>query len=288
VSDSSPTRRSVLQVGGLALLGSVVGCTGSDESGSPRTTDNGNPTDSTLTSQPVTNTVSIAIGEVQPDILEIGSSPTNLHVQDTGNQYIRVLINEIEVPVPREDFRFRLNGVEHSPMDPSNESIYRYALYGDEPYSENRGRGWLIFKFPKNASVDNAAVIWPGGKQPIYQPNRKLLNSPTPPFSVDFRGPETLPTGEQLTLTVEVTNEGKNPGQFVAGINVSGVVAGVAPAGRVSVYVPSRETRTASVDLGTKGEDKPQSAIGDDEVDYVYTLVWSGGEQQKSIRLVED
>jgi hypothetical protein len=281
-------RRKFMTIGGMAAVG-LAGCLGNESASSDietETTVEGKtphqePTPTIDTpdegSTPVYSSLRAGIRAIQPTIVEMGTSPSSLRIHTDDRQYVRVRISADGESPPRDAFYFRFDDTRYQPIDSSLD------LYQSNQYAPDRREGQLFFSLPATGDASDAEVSWPGGSARPDSVQRRMLSTSAPPLSPTLEAPEELASGEDLTLTIEVRNDGSVPGWFVAGLNVTGLVAGIAPAARISTRVPPGDTILEEIDRGDF--EQLRSAADDDELEVTYTLLWDGGEQSQTIRL---
>jgi len=292
-------RRKFITIGGMAAIG-LTGCLGNDsasddvetetpvegktpreESTLPINTPSEESTPAIDTpseeSTPVYSSLQASIRAIQPTVVEMGTSPSSLQVPMDDRQYVRVRISVDGEAPPRDAFYFRFDGTRHQPIDSNLD------LYQSNQYTSDRREGQLFFSLPATGDASDVEMGWPGGSAQPDAIQRRMLSTSAPPLSPTLEAPEELASGEDLTLTVEVRNDGSVPGWFVAGLTVTGVVAGIAPAARISTRVPPGDTILEEINRGDF--EQLRSAADDDELEVTYTLLWDGGEQSQTIRL---
>lgn len=274
-------RRGIVSVLAASLVG-ITGCTGRSFRGSadeqPSTTGQ-----TTTPERTTTPTLSIAALTLQPGVVSrMGADYVG--VSDGAEQflYLDVTVDEGTPPSPGS-FRFRFDGETYAPVD-DLDGLWKTRT--SDPYTEDEGAGWLLFRLPETGEATTARLEWSGGE---WQPGaalRQRLLTPSPPMSASMSVPETMRSEEKPAVTVRVTNDGSVAGRFVAGLNRSGPNVAQIPVGSVSVAVPAGETVERTVDDGAYMGTPAADDVGDDDPDVTYTLDWTGGRVSRELRLV--
>lgn len=294
-------RRDLIAVCGTALAG-VAGCLSSGTDGDGGTTPESDtstqtptPTedttdDPTPTSDPTTSpdradsAVSVGVHALQPGVIVL-TNPDSAEVESGSNQY---LFLDVEVVAgdspPREAFRFRFDGDDHSPIEDVRE-LYHKVLSMD-PYERSAGAGWLAFELPETGEASDAKLTWGNGEWRPEEAYRDRLANPLPELSVSSTIPETVPVGEAPSVTVTATNEGNRSTEFVGVLNRQGGGVAHAPVDYVSTPVMPGESITWEPD-DSMPRSVPENKVGDGEPDMTYDLYYASGNREQSVRVVE-
>ncbi|AUV83282.1 hypothetical protein C2R22_17880 [Salinigranum rubrum] len=285
-------RRAVLALCGAGLSG-LAGCSSEQRGGEPADDTSASPTaasTATATATPPETELRVELDALQPALVELDVDYYRLVAED-DRQYLVLAVDAISGPPPsRSALVFRFDGTDHTPRTWERIPARQSDRSGSEQYSSENGAGWVAFDLPETGDASDAALVWPGGEWRPDDGLRRRLTAPLPSLSlVEWRGPETVPLDGTTTFELTVRNEGDETGRFVGAINGEGWYPH-RPVTRLSRRVSPGETATWEV----TGEeiDLPEAdwseRVGDEESDLQYELIWPGGNEWKSIRIVDE
>ncbi len=280
-------RRQVLALCGAGIAG-LAGCL-SDPSGDespPASGPTATPTgDGTATPTPPATELSVTVDALQPAFVGLNVDAYGM-VSEPDSQYLFLGVSVLSGPRPSpSDIVFRFDGDEYGPIRPGEgPDVQREVGSGDGGES-----GWVLFRLPETGDAGDAALVWPGGE---WRPDERLrvrLAAPLPPLSVaEWTVPETVSVGNTVAFEFAVRNRGDLPGRFVGAVNAEGW-APHRPVAILSRRIPPGETESWEV-AGEEIElfdDELAQEVGDDEPDITYELLWPGGSEDKSVRVVD-
>jgi hypothetical protein len=212
----------------------------------------------------------------------VPSSPDSIDVTNADTEYPLATV-DVAGTLSREAFAL---SVGDERFEPTTDVEIVPVVWGDEQwYTEERGRGRLLFEGVGGASGDAASISWPGGASELRDGVASRVGQAAPAFSVTLRIPETH-DAETLAVTFDVTNESDRTGRFVGALNRVGPRIAHAPVEAISEVVPAGETETLTVEDGWM--DLPEvEEIGDGDADLTYHLHSVAGEQSAAVRVVE-
>lgn len=287
-------RRAVLASCALSLAG-IAGCT---RAGAP--TDESETASPTASSQPTTSTeqttaldqesVQVAFERLQPGV-GVARHDDIVIRGGSGTQYLYLSVAvDAGDPPPRPEFAFRFGGSSYAPVDPNDVGEFRLARTASDaypdPYTRERGEGWLLFEIPATGDAVGAALtVWDREWTPENLP-RDRVESPLPTLSTEWQAPATTTYGSDGEATVElefaVTNTGAHDGQFVAALNRSDFVN--TSVGLVTEEIPAGETVRWTVADTISYID----SLAGDSPEAEYTLQLVGERRERKIDLVQE
>ena len=287
-------RRQVLALCSAGVAG-LAGCSSGRDSGNDTPTDvtstpsTATPT-TTATAAPPETELTVELDALQPALVELDVDYYQLVAED-ARQYLVLAVDVVSgSPPSRSALTFRFDGTEHAPRTWERIPARQSDGSGGEQYSDENGSGWVVFDLPETGAASAAALVWPSGEwRPGDQLKRRLAASLPPLTLEEWRGPETVPLDGTTTFELTVRNEGDETGRFVGGINGEGWYPH-RPVARVSRRIPPGKTATwevtgEEIDLPEEGWSE---RVGDEEADLQYELIWPGGDDRESVRIVDE
>jgi hypothetical protein len=138
---------------------------------------------------------------------------------------------------------------------------------------------FLLFQLPNPVETDELTLQWPGGKHTLDGQIVEAVSRPPTAFAVELTAPDAVANREEVTVTLDVQNEGEVRGTFVGALNRKGGKYFHSPIGGVSLTVEAGESRTwthsYTPDLDSVDEDERAT----------FTLGWRRKEAESTIRI---
>ena len=258
---SKRTRRDALRLGGAGLT-LLAGCL-TDSAGS----DPGTRTDtetSTETTEPyaTTETFDVAVDEISvaPELVAPNSPDSIGTFGERDEQFVVAQCSADGSPKPaRTDFSLVAGDDSHTPIDIRRRTGTPNSIWDDDGYAD--ATDYLVFSLPKPLDADEVTLRWPGGERALTDDAVERLARPPTDFAVrEFSAPESVESGEEITLTVVVENTGDVDGTFVGALNQIGPQVAYAPVAGLSLDAEAGEsatwTRTFTPSLGSSGDSR--------------------------------
>lgn len=293
-------RRSFLALCGVATAG-LAGCSQSpqqaESSPAPTTTESndGATVDSTTRSTTASQTPSLTaeVDALQPAVVTQATADSiDVRSGETAQfLYLNVRATAGDPP-ERDALRLRFDDELHAPAA-RDRPLWRTSDDPTARYSATSGRGWVLFELPATGDASDLALVHAesGGEYPVASaPSHNVdgrLAAPSPSLSLDLSVADAVEQGATPTLSFTVTNDGSRDATFVGALNRSGPRVPVTPVAAVTERVPPGEPTSFEV-TDSVAVDAPSDEVGDGEPDLHYDLYWTGGSEQRRLRVVED
>ncbi|MFC6723102.1 hypothetical protein ACFQE1_01580 [Halobium palmae] len=212
-----------------------------------KTTDARTSSVTTGTPDPTTNTADLSVENIVTTPALIGpNSPDSIGTYGESNE--QFLIGTARTPGPSVPNRSSIT-VEAMESLYSPEEPGEYVNWGDYWVNGERfpatAEETLLYTLPRPLETDKIAINWSGGHQTLDEDVVDRLTRPPAELEVTkFSTPDSVTSGEKVTLTLEVENVGSTSGIFVGALNRVGPQVAYTPVTGVTFELEGGESTT--------------------------------------------